>query len=246
MKSQGLSLDGLKRKRRRLLLWSAPVVLLVLLLALKFLSLPVFAGQATKSFAANNVQGTLSAAQGMGTFNMVERYKSYFALGDGYVLRKDFAQAKDSFSTALALVPAGESCKVRVNLVLTLEQLGDAKTKAGDSVKALNFYKEASSVVSAAPKDCFAPQSENNKEGEGEKLDQAKKRLAQKQGSGSEAQDDQGSTSEQTPTEAPTPEQSKLDKLKDKADQAQKNRSNSQSNHEKYAQSSPESYDKPW
>lgn len=119
-----------RRRRRKLLLMAAPAVLLTAVVALKLLSLPLAAGQAASAFEASNADGTVRAGQAMGALNMVERYKAHFALGDGYVLHGDFAKAKEEFATALELVPAHESCKVRVNLVLSLEKLGEADRKS--------------------------------------------------------------------------------------------------------------------
>ncbi len=234
-------------KRRRMLMWSAPVLLIVLVLALKLLSLPVFAGQGASSFAANQGDGTIRAAHGMGTFNVVERYKAPFALGDGFALKGDFEQARVNFAKALDLAPPAESCKVRVNLVLSLEQLGDAKTKAGDPASARTYYDDGAAVVAAAPQGCFQPQGEGNQDGEGDKLKAASERLAQKQQQGEDPAQGDGQPGEsQAPTEDQSPSQDKMDRLAKQGSDAQKERTQSQKLKDDYAEEAPEEYSKPW
>lgn len=247
MAEGGKTVTALHKKRRRLLLWSAPVMLLAVLLAVKLLSLPLLAGQSATSFAANQGDGTLRAAHGLGTLNVVERYKAPFALGDGYVLKGDFAQARSSFAAALVLAPAAESCKVRVNLVLSLERLGDARAEAGDPASALAFYQEGSAMVGDAPQGCFTPQGEGNGEGEGDKLKAAGERLGHKQEQPADpAEGDGQEGAPQDPADAPAPAQEKMDQLKNQGTDAQKGRAKSQQLKQDYAQDSPKAYDKPW
>ncbi|MDD0858348.1 hypothetical protein NHF46_12390 [Arthrobacter alpinus] len=72
-----------RHRRRKLLLMAAPAVLATAVVALKLLSLPLAAGQAAHAYEAGNADGTVRAGQAMGVLNMVERYKSHFAVGMG-------------------------------------------------------------------------------------------------------------------------------------------------------------------
>lgn len=232
------------RRRRRLLLGSAPALLAAAVLAVKLLSLPIAAGQAADSFADGNAAGTVKAAQAMGTLNMVERYKAHFALGDGHVLQGDFEAARIEFATALDLAPFDESCKVRVNLVLSLEKLGAAKEQGGDTASALDFYTQGSELVAGAPRDCFAPNSPNNSDGEGDALKQAGERLAQKQkGGDSHPQQPSGDEGQ---ADTPEPPADKLEQLEQQGQQAQKERSQGQKLKEALSEEEPEQYAKPW
>ncbi|MHA7177737.1 hypothetical protein ACX80D_13870 [Arthrobacter sp. Sr24] len=233
-----------RRRRRKLLLMAAPAVLLTAVVALKLLSLPLAAGQAASAYEANNADGTVRAGQAMGVLNMVERYKSHFALGDGYVLRGDFAQAKEEFSTALELVPAHESCKVRVNLVLSLEKLGEAQEKAGDTASAMEFYAQGSETVAQAPRDCFTPTSPNNEEGEGEALREAAQRLEEKQ-SGAATGGEEDQKGEGEPEQAPAPPASKMEQLKEAGQKAQRERSKGERLGEMLDEE-PQQHSKPW
>lgn len=240
----GPALPARLRRRRRLLLGSAPVLLAAAVLAVKLLSLPIAAGQAADAFADGNAAGTVKAGQAMGTLNMVERYKAHFALGDGHVLQGEFEKAREEFATALELAPFDESCRVRVNLVLSLEKLGTAKEQGGDTASALDFYTQGSELVAGAPRDCFAPNSPNNSEGEGDSLKQAGERLAQKQKG-----DDGGQpqpTDGEGEAETPEPPADKLEQLEQSGKQAQKERSQGQKLKEALSEEDPEQYAKPW
>lgn len=233
------------RRRRKLLLFSAPAILATAVIALKLLSLPISAGQAGSAYAGGNADGTVQAGQAMGVLNMVEKYKSHFALGDGYVLRGDFDRARQEFATALELVPDFESCKVRVNLVLSLEKLGEAKEEAGDTASAMDFFAQGSEVVAQAPRDCFTPNSANNGEGEGDALREAAQRLAEKQSAaqkgGQEGQDDAAEQGQ----EAPAPPASKMEKLAETGKKAQGERSKNQKLRD-LLDEDPAPHPKPW
>lgn len=233
-----------RRRRRKLLLMAAPAVLLTAVVALKLLSLPLAAGQAASAFEASNADGTVRAGQAMGVLNMVERYKAHFALGDGYVLHGDFAKAKEEFATALELVPAHESCKVRVNLVLSLEKLGEAQEKAGDTASALEFFAQGSETVAQAPRDCFTPKSPNNEEGEGDALREAAQRLEEKQ-SGASNGSDEDPKGESEAEQAPAPPASKMEQLKEAGQKAQRERSNGERLDE-MLDKEPQQHSKPW
>lgn len=236
---------GRLRRRKRLLGATAPVVLATAVLAVKLLSLPLSAGQAMDAFADGDGGRTLSAGKAMGTMNVVERYKAHFALGDGHVLAGDFGQARSEFARALELAPSGQSCKVRVNLVLSLEKLGGQQAEAGDPASAAELYAEGARLVAEAPRGCFAPNSPDNAQGEGEALKQAAERLAEKQDGGPEQDpgqpdaDDGGEADEAPPAD-------KLEQLEKSGQQAQKERSEGQKLKEALDAEEPGQYGKPW
>ncbi|PYI67485.1 hypothetical protein CVV68_10365 [Arthrobacter livingstonensis] len=236
--------EALRHRRRKLLLFSTPVLLLALLLACKLLSLPIFAGQAAHSFGLGNGDGTLRAARVMGAANVVERWKAPFAAGDGHVLRGEYPAARDEFAAALALAPEAAACKVRVNLVLTLEQLGDAAAKAGDPASAANHFRAGASEVAQAPRGCFIPHEGGNKDGEGDRLRQAGERLAEKQRSRAQAGDQAQSGKAEDPSGVPAPPQNKIDQLDNRGQGAQRQRAKGLQ--QRGDQDPPAEYGKPW
>ncbi|WP_052663643.1 tetratricopeptide repeat protein [Psychromicrobium lacuslunae] len=207
--------------RRRLLIFTIPLVLLVLLIAGKFLSVSIASAQLNAAFARGDAAGVHSAAGVLKFANLLEPYKAWFNDGDGYVLQGDFEAAKGQFEEALRLAPEKESCKVRVNLVLTLEKLGDAKKAAGDQSGAKALYDNGLAVTDQAPEGCFQQGSEGNQQGEGQSLQESKERLNEKSQNSGQNQQDPGQPN-QSPNSPADP--SKLEQLKQQQKEAQKDR----------------------
>jgi hypothetical protein len=217
--------DRLQR-RRRLLTWSVLPVVLVLCVAAKLLSVGVLAGNASRAFDAGDSGAVADAAAGLRIANFTEPHKAPFVEGDGLFLAGDFGAARLRFEEALPLAPDADACAVRVNLVHSVERLGDAEVTAGDPTAAGRLFAEGLAVVEGAPAGCFGSSADDSAEAEaGEKLEQAKERLTQKAGEvaggtptpepGKPGQDDQ-------PAEPGN--QSQLDQLKDSAREAQAER----------------------
>ena len=116
--------------RRRLLLASAVPVLLAVALAVKLLSVGYLGGQAAGAFGSGDQASAASAASGLGIANFVERHKAPFAAGDALVLSGDYAGARTLFEASLADATPADECKVRVNLVLSIERLADRTAEA--------------------------------------------------------------------------------------------------------------------
>jgi hypothetical protein len=113
--------------RRRLLIWSAPVALL-LVGAIVWMCVTGVAGQ--------------SAA-------------SEFKAGVTAVDDRRLPEADRHFSAAAGRDPAN-ACPALVNLVLVRETLGDDAVAAGEGPAAIDRYRDALSVVTSAPDGCFA------------------------------------------------------------------------------------------
>lgn len=223
--------QGLRsRRRRRLLLGSALPVLVAVALAVKLLSVGYLGGEAAGSFGRGDQAALASAASGLGLANIVERHKAPFAAADALVLGGDYGGARALFEAALADAPPADECKVRVNLVLSIERLADkAAEPAGSGAEADRLYADGLAAVKAAPPGCFNPlggeAAANGADGEGDRLREAEQRLQGKAdklgdaGAGAEA----GSGDKQ-PQPDPEPQQSQLDKLEESAKSAQRER----------------------
>lgn len=237
--------DARLRRRRRLIMGSVPAALAVAVIALKLLSMPISAGQAQGAFADGDGAGTLGAGSAMGFMNMVERWKAPFARGDGHALMGDFATARSEFAAALEQVAGDQSCKVRVNLVLSIEKLGDERQAAGDTQAAQELFTEGRDVIAAAPQGCFVPESPGNSQGEGDALRDADERLAQKQ-HGDTGENQQPAPSEDEGEPAESAPNNKLEQLEKNAQEAQKQRDRGQKLSETFSDEQPEQYGKPW
>jgi tetratricopeptide (TPR) repeat protein len=192
-----------RRRRRRLLLGSLPVVVLLVLSALRLLSLNLVAGQTLESYEAGDRAGTQEWGERQGWVNIVEQFRSPFAIGDAHVLTGNFEHARPWFEQALEQVPKGgiDECKVRVNLGLTYEALGDAAKAKERTTEWKQFYEKGIQTTSQRPPLCDAPEGGQT----GEQLQQAQQRMEDKS---LEPQPQQGTPPEQpgnTPGQQPTP-----------------------------------------
>ncbi|MEO7235950.1 MAG: tetratricopeptide repeat protein [Lapillicoccus sp.] len=200
------------RLRRRLALWSLPVVVLLLLVAAKLLATVAFGEDAVRSYAAGNITGTQDAADHLAFGNVIEPHKAPFALGDARVLAGDFAGARAAFEEALTLAPKDslESCQIRVNLVLSLEKLATAATSAGHGAEAQAFRDRLTQVVAEAPQGCFQGDAQGD---EGQQLRDAQQRSQEQQQQEQQRQQDQQNQQNQQQEQPTQPNEDKQQQL---------------------------------
>ena len=199
------------RLRRRLVLWSLPVVVLMLLVAVKLFTMVALGEDALRSYTQGNITGTQDAAERLDVLNVIEPHKAPFALGDARVMVGDFDGARSAFEQALALAPKDslESCQVRVNLVLSLEKLSTAATSAGRAAEAKAYAERLSAVVTQAPQGCFQGDAQDD---EGQQLRDAQQRSQEQQQQAQERQQDQQQDQKQDqPSQPSEDKQQQLD-----------------------------------
>lgn len=142
--------------RRKLLVFSAPVAMLVAIAVVKLVSVGV-AGQSVVSNFADRDPGAMAADVAvLRVLNVVEPARAYYADGARAVLENRLEDADRQFSEALARTDHEQSCPVRVNLALVRETLGDRAAGVFDSETAAARYLAAKAVVEQAPDGCFA------------------------------------------------------------------------------------------
>ncbi|BBX07505.1 hypothetical protein [Mycolicibacterium aichiense] len=144
---------GRLRLRRRLLLWSAPVVLLAVMAVIKMISVMLIGDSAATHFSRGDGAALQNDASKLEVLNVIEPAKAPFARGSAAVLEGRLADADTDFSRALA---GGQSCAARVNLELVRETQGDVAAAAGRTDAAGERYRSALRVVAEAPAGCFA------------------------------------------------------------------------------------------
>jgi hypothetical protein len=141
------------RLRRRLLVFSAPAVIAMLLAAVKMISV-VAAGNAAEShFAAGDVSGLRADVSTLRIVNVIEPDKALFAAGSLAVLEGRLDQADSQFSEVLSRT---QTCAARVNLELIRERQGDLEAWEGRPERAREVYRSALTLVESAPAGCFA------------------------------------------------------------------------------------------
>lgn len=247
---RSLQAATLRRRRRLLLIWSGLPVLFVLCLSTKLLSLGFLAGQAATGFDNRDANAVGSAAAGLGTVNVIEPHKAPFAEGDARVLAGDFEAARQHFEEALALTAPDDECVIRVNLVLSIERLGDARLAAKDPTAAGKLFAEGLAVAEAAPAGCLASANPSAAPDAGEKLEEAEARLRKKSGdakAGEGAGQQSDGTEGKAQAEADPGQQSQLEELKDSARNSQLERNNGQERDEYLRDGDYDAGpDKPW
>jgi hypothetical protein len=148
--------------RRRLLLWSAPFVLAVVVVVMKLWSVVIAGGAVASDFEARDAAALRRDVDVLDVVNVIEPAKASFAAGALAVLDDHLGDADAHFTTALAETDPGRSCPVRVNLELVGETLGDRALTASDSETAVSRYRDALKVVVEAPSGCFAGSTDSD------------------------------------------------------------------------------------
>jgi len=144
------------RLRRRLLVYSAPVVAGALLIAIKLFSVVLVGNSAHNAFNSGDGSAVRADAAVLGVVNVVEPARAPFAAGTAAVLDGRLEDADAHFTDALARGDTVGSCPARVNLELVRETQGDRAAAAGERARADERYASALAVVDAAPRGCFA------------------------------------------------------------------------------------------
>jgi hypothetical protein len=211
----------LRRRRRRLLLASAPVVVLLVLVAARLVSLNLVHAQTLDAYEAGDKPRTLLWGERQGWVNVVEQFRSPFAIGDAHVLSGHFELARPWFEQAFEQVPKGgiDDCKVRVNLGLTYEALGDAAKARERTDEWKQYYDKGITITKERPPLCEAPEGGQT----GDQLQQAQQRMEQKNADAppkDEPQPDQPQPGPSQPTDPQpdpgnTPSQQEQDYLKE-------------------------------
>lgn len=145
----------MNRVRRRLLLYSAPVVLAVLIAVVKMLSVVVIGDSAAASFTDRDTEAMAGDVSGLRVLDIVEPGKADQAAGALAVLENRLDDADRYFSAAVVRLDSDESCSARVNLELVRETLGDRAIASAEPELALTHYLGARDVVERAPDGCF-------------------------------------------------------------------------------------------
>ena len=134
---------GRLRTRRRLLVLSAPVVVLLVVAAIKMMSLAIVGDSAVSDFARGDGAALRADASRLGVLNLVEPARAPFAAGAADVLDGRLTDADGHFSQALARTPDVQSCDVRINVELVRETQGDVEAAAGRAAAAGERYRSA-------------------------------------------------------------------------------------------------------
>jgi hypothetical protein len=151
----GSSVPYRLRLRRRLLMFSAPVAIVVVLAAAKLISVAVAGDSAASNFADGDAGAMRDDVATLNVLNVIQPAKASFAAGALAVLDGRLDEADAHFSENLSRTAAAQSCPVRVNLELVRERQGDVDAWEGRKDQARERYGAALAVIEAAPPGCF-------------------------------------------------------------------------------------------
>ncbi|KUH87974.1 hypothetical protein, partial [Mycobacterium sp. GA-1999] len=143
------------RLRRRLLLFSAPLAVAVMAVALKLISAVVAGESAVSNFAQRDADALRADVAVMGVLNVVEPARAPFAAGALAVLDGRLDDADAHFSDALGRTPREQSCPILINLELVRERQGDMDAWENRPDAARERYRSALDIVENAPAGCF-------------------------------------------------------------------------------------------
>ena len=165
------------RRRRKLLLASAPAALAGC--AGRQAAEPAHLRRpGTAAYAAGQGDGTVSAGQAMGVLNWWNAGRPTLPWATAMCCAANSPGARRHFRERWTSCRPDESCKVRVNLVLSLEKLGEAKKKPGTRRRPLASLREGEATSLPRPRaTALTPKAVEQPRWRGQALKDAKKRL---------------------------------------------------------------------
>lgn len=196
--------NKLARRRRLLLRWSIPVVVLAALVALKLLTAVGLNLIGTASYDRSNFTTAIDRYRNTQVVNVVQPWKAFYNEGTAQYSAGKFFTATKRFDIALDKVPktpadqprGEDECMVRVNYSLALEGSADEALAVGNAEEAEAFYTQALEMLD----DC----ADSGQSGEvGEQAQQRQEEGLQDAQDQQEDQDDPGDDSD--PDDDPDP-----------------------------------------
>ncbi len=143
-----------KRKRRKLLRWSAPVCVAIMITALYLVYISALKSIAYRSYATSSYEAAVSFLDHSVFVDVLEKYKVYFNQGNAYFKRKEYNQAENYFRKSLEIVPKVQECSVRINLALSIEAQGDREVDLKHYDIATEKYDDIKAVLYDGQESC--------------------------------------------------------------------------------------------
>jgi len=224
-----------RRKRVKLVLFSLPVIIFAMFVAVKLMGLSITTQSAILSYNVGDYPSSIDKSTSLLELNIVEPWIPYFNRGDAQAANEYYVDSVDDFEKALELAPEEKKCDVRVNLALSWEKLGDIYADGGYFQGAVLLYETAEAVIDGGGEDCKPPQeSEEQLQEAGERVE-GKKDSAQSQKDAQDAQEGGEGTLDE-----------KLQDLKDQGEQGEGEKANGESLDRGENEGDGTFADKPW
>ena len=238
----------LRRRRRMILATILPAIILVVL-AIRFLTLPVFIGQAQDAHGGDDGPGMVKAADRLHPLNIVERWRAPFVEGTGKSIDGDLEGGRADLETALDRTKnPQDDCTVRTNLVITISQQADAAKEAGDEDEEKSLAEEALKLIEEGPEGCLDGSDDGNGGEAGRKQQEQKDKLEEQTGRSQPEEpqepEDKGDDGEGEDEEKKDPKQKELEERNQQGQRQSETDRREEEGEEKG--SSGAGVDKPW
>lgn len=171
------------RRRRRLIYATILPAIILIVLAARFLTLPVNMGSAQKAHGGDDGAGMVSAAEKLHILNIVERWRAPFVEGTGKSISGDLEGGRADLELALSRTKnSPDDCTVRTNLVITISQQADKAKEGGDKDREKALAEEALKLIEDGPEGCFDGSDDGNGGEAGRKQQEQKDKLEKQTG----------------------------------------------------------------
>lgn len=150
MKASAPRRPRINRRLRKLLLISLPVWLVAALFCVKLVSMTVENRAGMAAYDSGDHGTARTHFSRLGTGNVAEPWIAHYNRGTANHRLRLYPAARSDFEKALEVAPGAQQCKVRINLALTLEALGDDETAAQNPDRAADLYRQADKVLADA------------------------------------------------------------------------------------------------
>ena len=212
------------QKRKKLLLWSLPGLVLLVLMGLWLVVPSALTLRASQEFQSGSYDSAAKDVAPLTMLNLIEKYKAFYNQGTTLSAKREQETAVGKFETALAYTSDRDAiCVITYNLVLTMEGIGDTAVKKVDPAGAITQYTKALNRLKAN-KDCFPdPALQKRIEEKIKAVEDARRKQGGKDG---DKQD-----SDQQPSES---QQEKIKENEEKANVERREDQNNQNNSNEY------------
>lgn len=134
-------------KRRKLLLYSLPVALIMIIICIKMLSVPILSSLSHVSYDKAQYKTSGQLLYPLYVANWIEPYKLPFNHGNALFKQGDYRAAEGRYREALKSVPEKHECSVRINLALSLEAQADVLMSNKSYDDAIVIYDDVKAVL---------------------------------------------------------------------------------------------------
>lgn len=216
------------RRRRRLILFSLPIGIMMTVMGLKFLSVPILSAAAHTDYQKQRFDAAVAWLSPLHVANWLESHKAPFNQGVALFKKQDLTGAEAAFRQALETVPEVQECAVRINLALTLEAQGDKLREEKQLDEAVLRYDAVKAVLQDGRSACVEPQDKQDVQTIQERVDKKSedtKRNRNNDPSKQQQQGDQGNKDNENNNDSSA---EKMKQLEERASEAQKERAKRQ------------------